>query len=51
MDELTRYVPEGKYTTAGTTVLVPHSGPHLWPSEMARLMAAVSSVLPSPTAP
>lgn len=51
MELLTRYVPGGKYTTAYSVELLPHSRPHRLPSVMAALMAAVSSVEPSPTAP
>lgn len=48
---LTRYVPGGKYTVAGLTVDDPQLLPHRFPSLIARFMASVSSVLPSPRAP
>lgn len=52
IDELIRYVPAGKYTVAGVVVDEAQlPGAHLFPSLMARLMAAVSSVTPSPAAP
>lgn len=42
------YVPAGKYTTAGVRVLEVQSLPHRPPDRMALLIAAVSSVTPSP---
>ena len=44
-----KYVPDGKYTIAGVVVDVsPPAGPKRPPELIARLMAAVSSVTPSP---
>jgi len=44
-----RYVPAGKYTIAGVVVEVCRpAGPNLPPALMAELIAAVSSVTPSP---
>jgi hypothetical protein len=43
-----RYVPEGKKTTAGVVVLDAHPSPQRPPAMIAELMAAVSSVTPSP---
>ena len=48
---LTRYVPGGKYTIAGVTVLESQPRPQRLPSVIALLIAAVSSVVPSPVAP
>src|SRR5271163_1653927 len=51
MAEETLYVPAGKYTIAGVVVLEGQlPGAHLPPSLMAKLMALVSSVIPSPFA-
>ena len=47
---LTRYVPEGKYTVAGYLVLLGHLALQRPLSEIAKLIAAVSSVTPSPLA-
>ena len=48
----TRYVPFGKYNRVGVVVDEPQTpGAHLAPLLIARLIAAVSSEIPSPTAP
>jgi hypothetical protein len=52
IDELTKYVPAGKYTMAGVVVVDPQDpGAQRLPAVMAALIAAVSSVTPSPFAP
>ena len=51
MGEVRRYEPAGKNTSAGEMVEESHPCPQRFPSEIAALMAAVSSVVPSPFAP
>ena len=46
----TMYVPGGKYTRAGVTVDESQPKPHRFPDEIAKLIASVSSVEPSPDA-
>jgi hypothetical protein len=51
MEDEIRYVPAGKYTTAGDVVLDSQPGApstQREPLEIAELIAAVSSVTPSP---
>jgi hypothetical protein len=48
MASLIMYVPGGTYTIAGWMVEEWQLSPQRYPSEMARLIAAVSSVMPSP---
>ena len=49
MDELTIYVPAGKYTMAGVVVVDwQDPGAHRPPDDIAAWIAAVSSVTPSP---
>jgi hypothetical protein len=48
MEDEIRYVPAGRYTTAGVVVEEEQPAPQRLPAEMAALMAAVSSVTPSP---
>jgi hypothetical protein len=48
MEDEIRYVPAGRYTTAGVVVEEEQPAPQRPPAEMAALMAAVSSVTPSP---